>query len=404
MRPLHVLLIHQAFLSANEAGGTRHFEFGRWCARAGHRLTVVASDVNYLDGKPVDAPADQTVEGVRILRARMLRGLHRSFAWRVLAFVSFMVSSVRTALRADAPDVVMGTSPPLFQALSAWLVARIRGKPFLLEIRDLWPDFAIDMGVLKNPLLIWLARRLENFLYRHADHILVNSPAYVGFLRSRGVSERSITLIPNGVDTTMFSPHERGAAIREQLGLNGKFVLTYAGALGPANDIPTLVRAAERLKDDDAFRLLLVGDGKDRARVQAMIAEKGLNNVVVAGARPKAEMKQVLGASDACTATLLNIPMFSMTYPNKVFDYMAAGRPIVLAIDGVIRQVVEDAGAGIFATPGDDAAIAGAVRRLMADPRAAAEMGGRGRTYVAERFNREQHAVQFLDLLRKVAG
>lgn len=400
---MHVLLIHQIFLSARDAGGTRHFEFARHCVQHGHRFTVVASDVSYLDGTRLGSGREEWIDGIRVLRARMLRGIHRSFAWRIVAFLSFMVSSVGTALRARPVDIVMGTSPPLFQAVSAWLVAALRRRPFLLEIRDLWPDFAIDMGVLKNPVLIWLARRLENFLYRRAAHILVNSPAYRDFLVGRGIEPGKVTLIANGVDPGMFDPAEHGARIRQELSLDGKFVVTYAGAIGPANDIPTLVRAAERLRDDDAVRVLLVGDGKDRPRVQQMIAERGLTNVLLAPPRPKSEMAQVLGASDACAATLLNIPMFAMTYPNKVFDYMAAARPVVLGIDGVIRQVVEDAGAGIFVPPGDDAALAEAVRRLKADRGAAAAMGRRGRDHVVRHFNRERHAVEFLELLGRIA-
>jgi glycosyltransferase involved in cell wall biosynthesis len=401
---MHLLLIHQIFLSDRDAGGTRHFEFGRHCVQAGHQVTVVASDVSYLDGKAIGTGTHETLSGIRILRAHMLRAIHRSFFWRVIAFLSFMVNSVRVAIKVRRVDLVMGTSPPLFQAASAWLVSALRRKPFLLEIRDLWPDFAIEMGVLKNPVLIWLSRRLERFLYWRADHILVNSPAYRDYLISRKIDRNKITLIPNGVDPDMFDPDEQGQAIRAELGLHDRFVVTYTGAVGPANDIPALVRAAERLKGDDTIRFLIVGDGKDRPRVEKMIVEKGLRNIIMVGPRPKAQMKQVLGASDACTATLLNIPMFSTTYPNKVFDYMAAGRPIVLGIDGVIRQVVEDAQAGIFAPPGDDAAIAEAVRQLKADPHQARKMGRRGRAHIIAHFNRRDHATQFLALLERMTS
>ena len=165
---MRVLLIHQAFVSPDEAGGTRHYELGKYVVSSGHQFTIVASDLSYLTGKAINQQRslvfEQQLNGIRILRAFTYPSLHRSFAWRVISFLSFMVTSVWAGLRAGPIDLVMGTTPPIFQAVSAWLVALLRRRPFLLEIRDLWPTFAIDMGVLHNPLLIILAKWLERFL------------------------------------------------------------------------------------------------------------------------------------------------------------------------------------------------------------------------------------------------
>lgn len=402
---MRILLIHQVFLSSKEGGGTRHFELGRFAVRRGHEFVAVASDVSYLDGKQLgDAGVIEHVDGVEIRRARMLKSIHRSFFWRILAFVSFMASSVVRAIGVRNADVVIGTSPPIFQAVSAWIVAFVKHRPFVLEIRDLWPDFAVEMGVLKNRLIIWLARRVERFLYRRARHIIVNSPAFKTYLIKRhNVRSEKITLISNGVDPDMFDPAERGQSIRDEFDLDGRFVVTYAGAMGPANDIPTILRAAKRLEDDDEIRFLLIGDGKDRPRAEALINELSIRNVTLAGLRPKSDMPLVLGASDVCIATLMNIPMFDMTYPNKVFDYMAAGRPMVLGIDGVIRRVMDDARAGLFAQPGNDEALSNAIRQIKDDPDEAAAMGRRGRAHVIEHFNREIQASQFVDLIERIA-
>ncbi|MCS7039475.1 MAG: hypothetical protein NZP34_07725, partial [Caldilineales bacterium] len=150
----HYLLIHQAFVGPGEAGGTRHYELARHCAAAGHRFTIVASPVSYLSGRPTGAGEGEVAPGVAVKRTHTLPTLHRSFFWRILSFLSFMVSATATALRAGRVDLVMGTTPPLFQALSAWAVARLRRRLFLLEVRDLWPQFAVDMGLLTQPLLI----------------------------------------------------------------------------------------------------------------------------------------------------------------------------------------------------------------------------------------------------------
>lgn len=404
---MHILLIHQAFASPNEPGGTRHYELAQKLIHQGHRFTIVASDRSYLTGeRPVaETPATAvSANAVRVLRAYTYPSLHRSFFWRVVAFFSFMMTSVKTALGAGEVDLVMGTSPPIFQAISAWLVARIRRRPFLLEIRDLWPEFAIDMGVLRNRLLIGLSRWLERFLYARATHLMVNSPAYRDYLIDKGVAAEKITLIANGVDPTMFNPDARGEQTRAALGLNGQFVITYAGALGMANDIQTILYAADRLRHEPRIHFLMVGDGKERAPLEALAARLQLENVMFAGSRPKSEMAEILAASDVCVATLKNIPMFRTTYPNKVFDYMAAGRPVVLAIDGVIREVVETAQAGIYVMPGDPQALAAAVRYLLDHEEEKNSMSRRGRVYVEQHFNRAEQSRQFSELLETLVA
>jgi lipopolysaccharide/colanic/teichoic acid biosynthesis glycosyltransferase len=403
---LRVVLIHQAFVSPDEAGGTRHYELAKRAVEQGIAFTIVASDISYLTGARAgggdERISEQNFDGVRVRRAYTYPSLHRSFVWRVVSFLSFMLTSIRTALRAGRVDVVMGTSPPIFQAASAWLVALVRRRPLLLEIRDLWPAFAIDLGVLRNRALIRLSRWLERFLYAHAAHLLVNSPAYRDYLISKGVPPDRVTLIANGVDAAMFAPDSRGERVRESLRLTDKFVVTYAGALGMANDIETILRAATRLVEYPQIHFLLVGDGKERARLETLARKLNVVNVTFIGARPKAEMPELLAASDACVATLKDIAMFRTTYPNKVFDYMAAARPTVLAIDGVIRRVIETAQAGVFVPPGDDRALADAVLALNDDRERAAKMGRNARAYVVEHFDRKQQANDFAALLHRL--
>src|SRR6516162_4142661 len=215
---IRLLLIHQAFASPSDGGGTRHYEFGRRVISRGHSFTVVASDLSYLSGTPVvdrnALYAEQSTDGLRVLRTYAHPAIHRNFIWRVFSFLTFAGSSFLTALKSGPVDIVMGTSPPIFQAFAAWLVAFLRRRPFLLEVRDLWPEFAIDMGVLKNPLLIWLSRGMECFLYARSTHILANSPAYREYLVRRHVAPLKISLISNGVDPAMFNPESTGERVR----------------------------------------------------------------------------------------------------------------------------------------------------------------------------------------------
>lgn len=406
---MRILLINQAFVSPEEPGHTRHFEMAKFLQARGHELVIVASDLNYQTGQRTVARtgvfAEQNFGGVRVLRSYIYPALHRSYVWRIVSFFSFMFSSVWTALQVREVDLVMGTTPPIFQAVSAWFVALIRRKPFLLEVRDLWPEFGVSMGVLKNPLVIALARWLERFLYARATHILVNSPAYREYMIAKGVPESKVTYIPYGTDVDMFNPQVDGSSIRAELGLREKFVVLYAGALGQANDIDTLLRAAERLKPYDKIHFVLFGDGKERARLQSEAERMGLSNVIFAGVRAKKDMPRVVASADACLAILQDIPMFRTTYPNKVFDYMAAGRATILVIDGVSRRLIEESGGGVYVQPGNDKSLAETVLGLSREPQSVQQMGRNAREYLVRRLDRRDKLNETLELLvRLVEG
>ena len=400
---MKILLLNQSFVSPDEPGHTRHFEMAQYLRNCGHELVIVASDSNYQTGlRTVERKGlfvKQVVDGVRILRAYSAPTLHRSYFWRFISFFSFMFSSVWAALQVKDADLIMGTTPPIFQAVSAWFVAFVRRKPFLLEVRDLWPEFAISMGVIKNPVVITLAQRLEKFLYARATHILVNSPAYKDYILGKGVPEKKITFIPYGTDINMFNPSVDGLAVREKLGLNDTFLVLYAGAMGQAHDLYTVLRAARRLSDELKIRFVFFGDGKERPNLQLEARRLNLENVIFAGVCPKKEMPSVVASADVCLAILQNVPMFRTTYPNKVFDYMAAGRATVLAIDGVIRDVIESSGGGVFVEPGNDELLAKTILELSKDPQRVKQMGENARAYLVKNLDRRDKMHETLQLL-----
>ena len=403
---MKILLINQVFVSPEEPGHTRHFELGKYLRNHGHELVIVASDLNYQTGQRTversDLYAEQNFEGVRVLRSYIYPAIHRSYIWRIIAFFSFMFSSTLTALHVKDVDLVLGTTPPIFQAVSAWAVAVLRRKPFLLEVRDLWPEFGISMGVLKNPVIIALSRWLEMFLYRHATHILVNSPAYREYMLAKGVSADKVTYIPYGTDVEMFNPAIDSISIRKELNLDNKFVVLYAGALGQANDIDTLLRAAERLKKYDKIHFVLFGDGKERARLEAEAKRMGLTNVLFAGTRPKKEMPLIVASADACLAILQDIPAFRTTYPNKVFDYMAAGRASIIAIDGITRELIESSRGGVYVNPADDTMLAQKVLEMSQTPALVKAMGLNAREYLVKNLDRRDKLNETLGLLEKL--
>ena len=401
-KSLHILLIHQAFVSTREAGGTRHAEFAQHLVRQGHRVTIIASPVSYLTGRQRPAEYPDELQGLTVLRAATYRSLHRSFVHRLLNFFTFMLSSFFVGLRVRDVDLVWGTSPPLFQVLSAWALARLKGAPLLFEVRDLWPAFAVAAGVVRNRILIRASEWLERFLYRRANQLLVNSPGFVDHIAAR--SDTPIAVIPNGADPLMFHPENRGEGFRSTHNLQEKFVLLYAGAHGLSNDLGVVLQAAVSLKKQPEIAIVLLGDGKDKPDLIRQAQELDLFNLHFLPPLPKAAMADALAGADACLAILKPLDLYQTVFPNKVFDYMAAGRPILLAIDGVIRKVVEQAGAGVFIPPGDAAALAAGITELAAAPKAAKKMGLLGRLYLEENFSRAKLAAELDTLITQTVA
>ena len=401
---MHILLIHQAFAALDQPGGTRHHEMACYLAERGHRVTVIASPVSYLTGKrdfgsgrhEIGGPGDR----ITIIRTYTYSALHRSFVHRVISFLSFMVSSFFAGLNVRDVDILWGTSPPIFQSVTAWLLAVLKRTPFMLEVRDLWPAFAIEVGVLRNPLLIRASEWLERFLYDRAERVVVNSPGFIDHVRERGV--RWVELVPNGSDTGMFNPSDHGEAFREKYSLHGKFIALYAGAHGMSNDLDIVIQAAGILDEMEDIQFILLGDGKEKAGLQEQADAMGLGNVLFIPPLPKKEIAEALAASDTCIAILKPVPLYRKVYPNKVFDYMAAGRPVVLAIDGVVRDVVEAADAGVFVEPGDPSYLADMVHQLSVNPERCRQMGQNGRRLVEERFDRSLQAEQLALILEKM--
>jgi glycosyltransferase involved in cell wall biosynthesis len=337
---------------------------------------------------------------VRVIRASVYSAHHRSFFHRVLAFLSFMPSSFWIGLGVKNVDVIWGTSPPILQGMTAWMLAKVKRAPFLFEVRDLWPQFAIAVGVLKNPVIIRLSEWLERFLYRGADRVMVNSPGFLEHVKARGA--KRVDLIPNGADPSMFDPNDDGAKFRRVYHLEDKFVVLYAGAHGMSNDLDVVLNAASKLADSK-IQIVFLGDGKEKIALQARAAEMKLTNVSFIPSVPKTEMAGALAGADACIAILKPLEEYKRTYPNKVFDYMAAGRPVALAIDGVIRDVVEAANCGYFAEPGNPSALADVMVRLAEDRAKAREMGLNGRKYLEENFSRDKVAEQLIQLLEEMS-
>lgn len=410
---MRILIVHQYYLQPGQPGGSRFNEMARFWADAGHQVAVIAGNVNYTTGKKPAGRQPRIVEEqdgpVKVWRCDVPEAYGRSYRGRMWAFTAFALTASMAGLRAERPDVIVATSPPLTIALPGILAARLRwGRtPWIFEVRDLWPESAVTSGVLSpGSLLTRALYRVERFAYRAADRINVLTPAFREDILHRGLAPAGkIAFIPNGADLDSFQPGPRNNALRRRFGWQDRFVVLYAGAHGRANAVGQLLDAAALLSDRSDILIACVGDGPDRPVLEARARERGLTNIVFLGAQPKEAMPDLVNAADAGAAVLQDNPTFRTVYPNKVFDYMACARPTLLAIDGVARQLVcDEAGAGVFAQPENPGAIADAIRRLADDRELCAAMGARGHRWVTAHASRRALATRYLNLMHELCG
>lgn len=403
---MRILLVHQYFLEPNDAGGSRWNQMARYWAEQGHEITVLAGTVHYATGRKAAAYKGRFVvtreeaPGIRVCRCHVSESYNRSFAGRLWAYVSFAFSATYAALMQRRPDVMLCTSPPLTVGLTGAVLQRLWRVPMVFEVRDLWPETAIEAGVLTHPVLIRLSYWLERLSYRRANWINVLTPAFRKHLvESKGVDPSRISTITNAADLDVFHPGPRDNWVREQHGLQGRFLIVYVGAHGVANHLEQLLDAAAALRDLLDVHFLLVGDGMRKPELQRAARERGLTNITFADPVPKRQVADYIAAADVCTAVLKRLDVFKTVYPNKLFDYMASERPVILGIDGVARRLLEEAGAGVYVRPEDPEAFAGAVRRLRADPALRHRLACAGRRHVEQHYARDVLARKYLDII-----
>jgi glycosyltransferase involved in cell wall biosynthesis len=391
MITMHILLIHEIFVTPDEGGGTRHYELAKYLVEMGNKVTVIASDVDYLSGKK-RYKRREIREGIEIIYSSTLFSVHKNFIYRALSFLSFSITSFFDALRIKNVDIVWGTSPPLFQAITAMIVAFLKRRPFIYEVRDLWIDFAKELNIVNNSLILNILKIFESLLYKRAKKVIVNSPGFIPFIESK-IKKDKIILIPNGVISKDFEVEDKKVIdFRKNLGLNDKFVVMYTGNIGVANDIECIIKSADLLRNYKDIIFLIIGGGIKKSEYVKYVKENNIDNIIFLDSFPKKEMPVVISSADVCMATLKDIPLFRTVYPNKVFDYMASGKPTILSIDGVIREVIEKAEGGIFVPPSDSKKLAEAILFYYNNRDKISIHGKNARNYVKKYFEREKIA------------
>ena len=404
---MHILVVHQYFLGKNDAGGSRWNQFVKYWSQAGHKITVLAGTVHYATGTKLPEYKGRFIvrerEGnnVEVLRCYVSESYNKSFIGRFWAYLSFTFSTVLTGLFCVGKcDVIICTSPPLTVGLTGLVLSRLKRIPMVFEVRDLWPDSAIETGVLTNKRLIKAAHWLEKRSYKSASWINVLTPAFEkALIEKKNVRPDRISMIPNGADLDIFKPGGLNNWVREKHNLKDKFVVTYVGAHGRANALMQLVNAAEKLRDNPDIRIMLVGDGMEKPMLKEKTRQWKLDNVVFVNSVPKNVIVDYITASDVCTAVLKKCDTFKTVYPNKVFDYMSAARPVIIGIDGVARKLIEDAKAGLYVEPEDAEAFVEAVLKLKVNRELCEIYGNNGLDFVRKNFDRSLLADKYMGIL-----
>lgn len=404
---MHILIVHQYFLGKKGSGGSRWNQFAKFWSQKGHKVTVLAGTVHYATGKKQPEykgkfiVQEQEDDNVKVLRCHVSESYNKSFIGRFWAYLSFAFSTAWAGMfKVKNADVVLCTSPPLTVGLTGWLLSKLKRIPMVFEVRDLWPESAIDTGVLTNKWLIKLSYWLEKKCYKSSCWINVLTPAFEQTLiDKKNIRPDRISMIPNGADLDIFKPGELNNWVREKYNLQGKFVVTYVGAHGRANALMQLVDVAEKLKSNDDIRIMLVGAGMEKPMLKEEAQKRGLNNLVFVDVVPKEQIVDYVAASNVCTAVLKKVDIFKTVYPNKVFDYMSAKRPIILAIDGVARKLVEEANAGIYVEPENADEFINALLKMKNSNELCNQFSENGYKYVAEKFDRNVLADKYINII-----
>lgn len=408
---MRILLLHQYFLEEDDPGGSRWNEMTKTWTAQGHEVTVIAGmmHANGLE-KRKEYKGKYFVRkqqgDVVVQRTHVSESYNSGFLGRLWGYFSFMFSSLWAGLFKvkGEYDVVIVTSPPLFVGISGYLISRFKKAPMVFEIRDLWPESAIDTGVLTNKWVIKMAYAVEKFIYKKARLINVLTPAFYSTLRDKkNIKESKLIMIPNAADFSLseeiVSSFDR-TEFRKQHDLDGHFVITYVGAHGVANHLEQVLEAGKALEDTNVL-FLLIGQGMEKARLMKLAEKMAVKNVRFIDSVPKKEVFKYILASEMGASVLKRVDTFKTVYSNKTFDYFSCKKPILMAIDGVSRDLVEAAKAGTYVEPENTSEYNRIIREYLNNPQRLDEEGESGYQYAKQNFDREDLANKYLDKIKQ---
>ena len=407
---MHILFLSNYFPPEVNAPATRLHEHARQWVADGHTVDVLTSVPNFPEGEVYEGYENRLTEeerdGIRVTRVPMYISPNEGVIQRVLSYLSFMLSACWYAGRLPTPDVLVATSPQFFAALAGYVVAWRKDVPFVLEIRDLWPESIVAVGAMSRNVIIRFLEWVERVLYRKAEHIVVVTDSFEEAIAEKDIARNKISVIKNGIETAWWDEpldEDRLAELRREHALEDKFVASYIGTIGMAHRADILLEAARRCDDPDIV-FMVVGTGAKKDELAARQAELELDNFRLVDKVPKEQVPYLLALSDTSVVHLRDDPLFETVIPSKIFEAMATGTPIVLGVRGESRRIVETAEAGLPIPPEDPDALAEAVRHLEEHPELHAEMAENAYRHVRAHYDRKGLAREYAALLERIAG
>ncbi len=398
---MRILFFCQYFSPEMGAPAARTHEHARrWVAR-GHEVTVLCGLPNHPYGIVPDAYRGrwlyrENIDGINVLRCWFFVAPNTGVFKRCVSFLSFMMSSIFFGITATKKcDVVIGTTPQMLCALGGYVVSRFKRRPFILEVRDLWPKHIIDLGTITNPLIIRGLKRLEIFLYRRSKAIIAVAEASRKHIEDHGVPTEKLFTITNGIDETFFVPKPKNG-LRVKFGWSEKFVVLYIGTHGLSQGLETILDTAALLADEARYHFVFVGSGAEWESLYDEAEARGLVNTAFLPYQEKATMPDFYAAADACLVPLKKRDVFRYNIPSKMFEIMACARPMILGATGQAQQVLEEARAGIAVDPENPKSYRDAIVRLAEHPDEAATFGKNARAHVVAHYTRNDKADAFL--------
>jgi len=404
---MHILFLTDNFPPEGNAPATRTFEHTREWIKKGHKVTVITCAPNFPEGKVFDGYKNkwltkERIEGIDVWRVKTYITANEGFLKRTLDFVSFMLSSFMFGLFSNKVDVVVGTSPQFFTVISAWALAKLKRVPFVFELRDIWPASITAVGAMKKSKIISVLEKIEMFLYRQADSIISVTHSFKKELIERGVDGNKIDVVLNGVDLSKYQPAEQKIPeFAKQFGLEGKFIAGYIGTHGLAHALDKIVDAAGLLEDDDDIRIVFAGGGADRSRIEQLVRERGSKNIVMIPRQPKEKMPELWSLCDVSLVSLKNTPLFRTVIPSKIFESMAMGIPMIIAVpNGEATKIISDTNSGLVVPPEDPESLAKAIRSLK-DSRTY-QILSKSSQEAASDYDRKRLAINMLENIEEV--
>lgn len=406
---MRILFLSHYFPPEVNAPATRTYEHCRQWVKDGHDVTVVTCAPNHPQGRVYEGYRNrifqrETKDGINVIRVWTFVTANEGFLKRTLNYISYMCSVIFFSLLLPEADVVLSTSPQFFNGLAGYFVGKMRRIPWVLEIRDLWPESIVAVGAIKNQTIIKMLEWIERFAYRNADLIVPVTDSFKAYMIGKGIEANKIAVVKNGVDLAHYTPVDGAPALAEELGLTGKFIVSYFGTHGMAHHLETILEAARRLSHVPNIVFLMVGDGAERQVLVQMRNAMGLQNVMMLDQQPKSRMPDFWALSAVSLVLLKKSDLFKTVIPSKIFESLAMAKPIVLGVEGESADLLRAAQAGLCIEPEDADQLVARVLALSNDKELCQRLGRNGRRFVMEHFDRIVLARKLASVIEMVCG